>query len=492
MGGHLPPQNRGSPVHAAIASTLTDFSHPYLSGAWTPLHEEVDTQALTVIGTLPDDLAGTYIRNTENPVHQPIGRYHPFDGDGMIHAISFDAGRVRYRNRFVRTKGFLAEAAAGRALWAGLAEDPARSERPGWGAHGALKDSSSTDVLVHNGAILSTFYQCGEGYLLDPGSLETLGTAGWVPEHGISAHPKTDPQTGELLFFNYAKTHPLMQVGGVDAQGRRTWLIDVPLAGPRLPHDMAFTPQYAIVNDLPLFWDAQLLARNVHAARLHDGVPSRFALVPRGGLAQDIRWFEAAPTYVLHWINAFEDGDEVVLDGYFQDQPMPPSLPDAPAGHGRMMAYLDLHSMQTRMHRWRFNLRTGTTREEQLDPRIIEFGTIDQRWAGKRHRHVWSASGEPGWFLFNGLVHHDLASGQSETAAFGTGRFGSEAPFAPRLGSTREGDGYVLSFITDTIAGISECAVFDAEHIADGPVARVMLPHQISSGTHACWTPLGG
>ena len=149
-------------------------------------------------------------RTGENPVQQPIGRYHPFDGDGFIHAISFKHSRASYRSRFVRTKGFVAEQEAGRALWAGLMEPPGKSTRPGWGAQEWLKDSSSTDVVVHAGRILSTFYQCGEAYRLDPFTLEQFGTDSWVPLDGISAHAKVDEATGELLFFNYSKHAPYM------------------------------------------------------------------------------------------------------------------------------------------------------------------------------------------------------------------------------------------------------------------------------------------
>ena len=73
-----------------------------------------------VQGELPDDLYGVYLRNTENPLHPAIARYHPFDGDGMIHKVSFRDGHVSYRNRFVRTDG-LAGRAGGRALAVGRA-----------------------------------------------------------------------------------------------------------------------------------------------------------------------------------------------------------------------------------------------------------------------------------------------------------------------------------------------------------------------------------
>ena len=81
----------------------------------------------------------------------------------------------------------------------------------------------------------------GEGYRLDPFTLEQLGTEGWVPLDGISAHTKVDEATGELLFFNYSKHAPYIHYGAVGADSKLKHYIPVPLAGPRLPHDMAFT-----------------------------------------------------------------------------------------------------------------------------------------------------------------------------------------------------------------------------------------------------------
>ena len=132
-----------------IESTVKPNTHPYMNDGWTPNYDEYDATNMEVIGEIPKDIDGVYVRNTENQVHEPIGRYHPFDGDGMIHAISIVDGKAEYRNRFVRTKGFQAEQEAGHSLWAGLMEHPSRSTRPGWGAHEALKDSYSTDVIVH-------------------------------------------------------------------------------------------------------------------------------------------------------------------------------------------------------------------------------------------------------------------------------------------------------------------------------------------------------
>lgn len=470
-----------------IESTIKPNDHPYMNGAWRPTYREYNATDLEVVGQIPTDIDGVYIRNTENPVHEPIGRYHPFDGDGMLHAISFRSGRAEYRNRFVRTKGFQAEREARRSLWAGLMEPPAKSTRPGWGAQGWLKDASSTDVIVHAGKILSTFYQCGDAYLLDPYTLEQFGVAGWAPLDGVSAHPKVDEATGELLFFNYSKHAPYMHYGVVGADGRLKHYTPIPLPGPRLPHDMAFTRQYSILNDLPLFWNSDLLRQDLHVVQFHRDLPSRFAVIPRYGGADDIRWFEAEPTYTLHWLNAYEEGDEIILDGYFQESPEPKSYPNAPPGLERMMAYLDQMLLKPKLHRWRFDLRTGKTREEHLDNRILEFGVINQRHAGRRYRYIYSAVPEPGWFLFRGLVKHDLETGRSWSLEFGSNRFGSEAAFAPRKGAADEDDGYLVSIISDLDADRSECVLIDAKNIEAGPICRIFLPERISSGTHATW-----
>ena len=97
-----------------VCSTLEPSDNPYLGGAWRPTFNEWNAAFATgdaeVVGTIPTDIAGVYVRSGENQIHQPIGRYHPFDGDGLLHSVSFKNGRATYRSRFVRTEGFEAEA----------------------------------------------------------------------------------------------------------------------------------------------------------------------------------------------------------------------------------------------------------------------------------------------------------------------------------------------------------------------------------------------
>ena len=161
-----------------------------------------------------------------------------------------------------------------------------------------------------------------------------------------------------------------------------------------------------------------------------------------GGTNAEVRWFEATPCYILHITNCFEAGDEVVMDGCIM-----PNYKTVPVNataniYDRIRANLDKHNNPTRMHRWRFNLRTGRTTEQRLDERILEFGMFNQRYATRPYRYAYSAVQVPGWFLFHGYVKHDLQTGQSWEIRLPEGQLDRrvEAPSRNRLGvSMRQG-----------------------------------------------------
>ena len=176
---------------------------------------------------------------------------------------------------------------------------------------------------------------------------------------------------------------------------------------------MAFTENYAILNDFPLFWDEALLAKNIHAPRFHRDMPSRFAVIPRRGGTEQIRWFEAEPTYVLHFVNAYEDGDEIILDGFFQGDPEPGDVPGGDKWD-RAFRFLALDRLQTRLHRWRLNLqhRPGEGAAAHRHHHRVRHAERALRRPG--YRYAYAATGKPGWFLFDGLVRHDLKDGTEE------------------------------------------------------------------------------
>jgi carotenoid cleavage dioxygenase len=152
-----------------------------------------------------------------------------------------------------------------------------------------------------------------------------------------------------------------------------------------------------------------------------------------------------------------------------------------------MFRFLDNDLMGPKLHRWRLNLKTGQTTEQRMTDTVSEFGMINGRHGGRRHRYTYAATALPGWFLFDGLVKHDLDTGAEEHFKLEEGVFASETAMAPRIGAAGEDDGYLITITTDVNRDLSECLVFDATRLADGPIARVRLPERVASGTHATW-----
>lgn len=168
--------------------------NPYLHGLFEPQHVEFTSVDLPVIGELPRDLFGAFVRNGPNPARMPTDLHHWFDGDGMVHSIYFENGKAEYRNRFVRSSDFVADlnggCGAGGVL---LPASRARGEK-------VYKDTANTDVVLHNGELMALWYVSGTPVRMNARTLETLGDetfGGKLPRHA-SAHSKVDPVTGEF------------------------------------------------------------------------------------------------------------------------------------------------------------------------------------------------------------------------------------------------------------------------------------------------------
>ncbi|MCC5986566.1 MAG: carotenoid oxygenase family protein [Pararhodobacter sp.] len=469
-----------------------DPENPFLKGPFQPNFREytADTGSLKVEGEIPRDLHGIYIRNTHNQVHEAIGVYHPFDGDAMLHAVHFEDGKATYRNRFVETTGFLAEQAAGRSLWPGILA-PQGFTRRGWGAMGAMKDNAGTDVHVHAGKVIAAMSQGSEPWRLDPVTLENLGPdAVWaekVMPIGVTAHFKVDIFTGEMMFFNFSEQFPYMSYGVVGPENQLLHYVPIELPAPRWPHDLGVTQNYSILHDLPFYFDTGALAHGQRKLTFHRDQPARFGVIPRHGTNDQIRWFEGTPCYILHLSNCYEEGDEIIMDGCISVDPSMPPVGGNEDVYERILNHLDKHRTRTRLHRWRFNLRTGQTKEEFLDDEVTEFPFFANAVCGYAYRYSYGTLFKPGDWLFTGIKKYDLLNDTQTRYEYGPGRYGSEPHVALRPGATAEDDGYIITLVTDMIADRSECLILDAADIEAGPVARITLPERISVGTHACW-----
>ncbi len=463
-------------------SWIDSIDNPYLHGIYAPTLRETQALDLEVEGELPADLYGAFIRNGPNPVFAPRSSYHWFDGDGMIHAVYFRDRKASYRSRLVRTEALADEQRRGAGIWPGIM-GPFDFSLP----RGPIKDTANTDVVFHNGQILALWYMCGAPYRIDPHTLDTLG----IEDFGgrltttVSAHPKVDQRTGELVYFTLSDDAPYMRYGVVSRDGMLEHEIPIDLPGPRSPHDLTITQNYSIVHDFPFFHDVDVLRKSGHrVARFHRDLPSRFGVLPRNGGSESVRWFEFEPGYVLHMVNAWEDGDWIAMDGCFQPDPTIVRRPEE-GGLASMLGYLRIRA---HLRRWRMNLATGDTEEQQLDDLNVEFPLPDTARYGTRTRFSYQQHLPADMYTvdFRALVKYDHEDGSRERFDYGPGNYGGEAPFAPRVGGEGEDDGYVITIVTNA-SGASQCWVFAARDISRGPIAKVALPARVPVGFHAEW-----
>lgn len=278
----------------------TNFpSTDVFSGMYKPSRFEGDVFDLEVTGTIPKDINGTFYRV------QPDHRFPPlfeddihFNGDGSVTAIRIEGGHADFKQRFVRTDRYKAETAARRSLFGRYRNPWTDSES----VKGVIRTASNTNIFFWRGMLLAT-KEDGPPFAMDPVTLETLGRydfEGQIRAPTFTAHPKFDPETGEMLCFAY-------EAGGsgddgscdvavwtIDANGRKTeecWY-KAPFAG--MIHDMALSKNYVVLPLCPLKVDVERMKRGGEKFAWDPKEDSWYGLVPRrNGKPEDIVWFRA-------------------------------------------------------------------------------------------------------------------------------------------------------------------------------------------------------
>ncbi|RAI60517.1 9-cis-epoxycarotenoid dioxygenase [Roseicella frigidaeris] len=457
-----------------------DLDH--LSHGYAPVAEELDLHALPMRGRIPPELAGTWLRNGPNPAFPPIAYAYPWDGDGMIHALRFAEGRVAYANRFVATAGLRAERRAGRALYGSLLRpvpvDPALAGpevEPG-----PIKNLANTNVVRHAGRILA-LWEGGLPHALDE-RLETLGRHDFDGRlrGAMTAHPKFDPATGEMLIIRYAPRPPFLSFGSVDPAGRLARMDVLSVDRPYMVHDFVCTARHAVFVLCPLLLEPSGAGPRPDGTlagpiRWAPDLGTRIAVLDRADPAAPLRWFAADPFFTFHFMNAHEAAEGIHIDHLRY-----PALPGTGAPIGASLWRLTL------------DLGTGTARERQLDDRTGEFPRIDPRRAGLANRHGWlpvRTGAEADRHGFAGLACHDLAAGRVVVRDFGPGQEVDEPVFLPRPGGTEEGDGWLLTYVYDRAADRSRAVLLEARDLGGEPVAEISLPCRVPHGLHGNWMP---
>jgi carotenoid cleavage dioxygenase len=430
----------------------------HLRGNYAPVQQEITAFELPVEGAIPPEITGLYLRNGPNP--KSGWSAHWFLGDGMLHGVRLEGGRASwYRNRWVRTRSF----------------DEGLSFV---GADGSVDRSvgvANTAVVAHARRIFALVESSLPTEVT--GELETLGPYDFAGrlDTAMTAHPKLCPATGELHFFGYAFAPPFLTYHRADAAGKLVQSEVIQVPGPTMIHDFAITRRRVVFMDLPVVFAPEQLAKGGFPYRWSDDYGARVGIMPRGGTAADVRWFEVEPCYVFHPLNAFDEGDAVVVDVVRY-----PELWRAGAERFE----------PAKLHRWRLDLTSGKVAEAGLDDRAIEFPRVDDRRAGLAYRFGYAVASPSNAIESPGtLVKFDLASGKVETHDFGPGCMPGEGVFVPASSGAGEDEGCVLAYVYDAGRDGSELVILDSASFAEAPLARIRLPQRVPFGFHGAWVP---
>ena len=456
---------------------------------------ELDGVELTAArGAIPAELVGTLYRNGPGRLERG-GHWvhHPFDGDGMITALQFEGGKAQLRNRFVRTEGFEAEEQAGKFLYRGVFG----TQKPGGLAANAfdlrLKNIANTHV-VRLGDQLLALWEAAEPHALDPASLETRGLSllDGVLKKGeaFSAHPRFDPGHHGA---------PRMVTFGVKAGPRSTIrLMEFSSAGELLAdsrhsfkgfaflHDFAITPNWAVfLQNAVAFNPTGFVLGQKGAAQCLSSKPGeqgQFWLIPRSGEGKPLQ-IPAPEGFVFHHLNAFEEGDELVVDSIYYDD-FPSIGPDVDF---RQVDFETIPAGQ--LVRCRINLETGAVSKELLEERTCEFAMVNPARQGLQARYSWMAVAERelGNDPLQAIKKLDLASGDGQVWSAAPRGFVSEPLMVPRPGASAEGDGWVLCLVWNGGRCASDLVILDAATLAE--VAVLELPLAVPHGLHGSWAP---
>ena len=473
--------------------------------AYRNVSVELDDVPLAVVrGEIPVALAGTFYRNGPGQLERGgVWFHHPFDGDGMIAAIRFADGRATLRNRFVRTEGWLAEQRAGRLLYRGVFG----TQKPGGPLANAfdlrLKNIANTHV-VRLGEDLLALWEAGSPHSLDPDSLDTRGltTLNGVLKQGeaFSAHPRLDPghhgqprlvtfclksgprSTIRLLEFASADGPDGVKAGQLLAERRDSF------RGFAFLHDFAITPNWAVFlqnaldfNPLPYVLGQKGAAQ---CLKSRPGAQGQFWLVPRPGsprAGEQPRIVPAPEGFVFHHLNAWEDGDELVVESiHYADFPS--------VGPADDFRETDFDAIpEGLMKRCRLNPERGTVQTTLLSERCCEFAMVHPARQGLEARYGWMAVAQRprGNDPLQAIAKLDLRSGEQRVWSAAPRGFVSEPMLVPHPEAdpaTAEDAGWVLVPVWNGARCASDLVILNAATLAEQAVLE--LPLAIPHGLH--------
>lgn len=473
------------------------------SGTGAPTRFEADIGDCEVQGQIPRDLDGAFYRVGAEWYYPPkFADDAILNADGYVSMFRIRDGRVSFKGRWIRTERFRNNQEAGRQLYGYYRNpytDDATIRDP---STPARRTVANTAPLIYARRLLA-LKEDGLPYELDPNTLETRGqwnAGGAWRGQTFSAHPKLDPLTGEMVSFGYEATGLAsddLYIATLTAQGRLTDSVTVKVPYVSVIHDMALTHRHIVIP----FGGYVTSEQRLKDGRIHWGwdasKPSMIGVMPRGGSARDMRWFEGPERCMMHTFNAHTAGDKVILYAPFYDSNFFPFFPNVdgspfnPAGARALVRRITL-DLSKRSNRWEEEILWPMPVNDlgKIDPRVMTLETrylfaplVDEaRLPADRSR---LPAGTPAR-LTNTYARFDLQTQEIQRYFAGTTHSLQECTFVPREGGG-EGNGYLIGVCTNYAEQRAELVIADAQRLGEGDVARVILPFRISAQVHGIW-----
>jgi carotenoid cleavage dioxygenase-like enzyme len=245
---------------------------------------------------------------------------HWFDGFAMLHKFSFQGGRVDYAGKYLETKARASALAEGRITYTDFATDPCRSL---FARAMAMFTHEVTDnAKVSIGHFADRFLAMTETAIqveFDPETLKSVGVFQYE-DAPVGQMTTAHPHIADGFMYNVVTRFgraSQVRAYRVDREMHRERLGAFGAAKPSYMHSFGMTPNYLVVTEFPLvvnplalmFWLKPFIENFAWEPRR--GTP--FTVLDRH-TGEVVARVDADPFFAFHHVNAFERGDELVLD----------------------------------------------------------------------------------------------------------------------------------------------------------------------------------
>ena len=451
--------------------------------------EEITVDRLPIQGQIPDWLRGTLVRNGPGTFRVGNERYrHWFDGLAMLHRFTFDGGQISYANRFLDCQAYREAQESGKICYSEFATDPKRSllGRMGAVVNPKVTDSAKVSVARFAGRYLA-LAETPIQVEFDPLTLASRGT--FCYEEGLTGqmttvHPQFDTESGaayNLVTRYHRVSH--YNLHAVERDGSVRLVASLPVQKPAYMHSFGMSTRYLILTEFPLVVNPLQLLLWIRPYIENFGWEPRrgtpFWVIDRG-TGELVGRYECDPFFAFHHVNAFERGDELIVD---------------------LVAYKDASVLKAyyldrlqnernkipwgRLRRYRVPLGGGRVQSETLSDACMELPRFDYQRYNMRetYRFVYASSLRPEHptGFYNQLVKADIQTGQSWTW-FSPDCYPGEPVFVGPPERRAEDEGVILSVVLDAAHAESFLLVLDAQSFSER--ARAKIPQPILFGYH--------